>query len=41
MIDIIYVAGSVAFFALMVGYVAACERLGRTQEIEERDHESR
>ena len=29
MIDLIYVLGTVAFFALMLGYVAACERLGR------------
>ena len=28
MLDILYILGSVAFFALMLGYVAACERLG-------------
>jgi hypothetical protein len=29
MIDLIYVAGTVGFFALMLLYVRACERLGR------------
>ncbi len=29
MIDLIYVAGTIAFFALMLLYVRACERLGR------------
>ena len=29
MIDIVYILGTVAFFALMLLYVRACERLGR------------
>lgn len=29
MIDLLYVAGVVTFFALMFAYVAACARLGR------------
>jgi hypothetical protein len=29
MIDLIYVLATVAFFALMLIYVRACERLGR------------
>lgn len=29
MIDFLYIAGTIAFFALMLGYVAACERLGK------------
>jgi hypothetical protein len=29
MIDFIYVAGTVGFFALMLVYVRACEHLGR------------
>ena len=29
MIDIAYLAGTVLFFALMLGYTRACERLGR------------
>lgn len=29
MIDLIYVATTVAFFVLMIGYVRGCERLGR------------
>ncbi|HEY5491126.1 MAG TPA: hypothetical protein VIK25_08010 [Gemmatimonadaceae bacterium] len=34
MIDLAYLAGSVLFFALMLGYVRACERLGRTSSAE-------
>jgi hypothetical protein len=29
MLDIVYVLGTVVFFALMLGYVRACARLGR------------
>jgi hypothetical protein len=29
MVDLIYVAATCAFFALMLGYVAACDHLGR------------
>ena len=29
MIDVLYVLGSVGFFALMLAYVRGCERLGR------------
>ena len=29
MIDLVYIVGTVAFFALMLLYVRACERLGR------------
>jgi hypothetical protein len=29
MMDAVYVVGTLAFFALMLGYVRACERLGR------------
>jgi len=36
-IDIVYVAAAVAFFALMVAYVAACQRLGRGENAEERN----
>jgi len=27
--DIAYIVGTIAFFALMLAYVAGCERLGR------------
>ncbi|MGE0443374.1 MAG: hypothetical protein AB7L66_08600 [Gemmatimonadales bacterium] len=27
--DLLYLLGTVGFFALMAGYVKACERLGR------------
>ena len=29
MLDLIYILGTVAFFALMLLYVRACERIGR------------
>jgi hypothetical protein len=29
MLDLLYVLGSVGFFALMIGYVRGCESLGR------------
>ena len=28
-LDLVYVAVTVAFFALMIAYVSGCERLGR------------
>lgn len=34
MIDLVYVAVTVLFFALMLVYVAACERLGRSGDVE-------
>lgn len=34
MIDLAYVAGSVAFFALMLAYVRGCELLGRISAAE-------
>jgi hypothetical protein len=36
MIDIVYVLATLAFFALMIAYVAACARLGELPA-EERD----
>jgi len=33
-IDFAYLAGTVLFFALMLGYVRACERLGRASVAE-------
>jgi hypothetical protein len=32
MIDIIYIAGTIVFFALMIVYVAACDRFGRSHD---------
>ncbi len=32
MLDILYVIGTLAFFALMLVYVVGCERLGRPHE---------
>lgn len=34
MIDVLYVLATVFFFALMLGYAAACDRLGRTADVE-------
>jgi hypothetical protein len=31
--DLLYLLGTVAFFALMLGFVGACERLGRRGEV--------
>lgn len=32
MIDLLYIAGTFAFFALMLGYVSFCKRIGRADE---------
>lgn len=32
MTDLLYLAGTVAFFALMLGYTAFCDRLGRASD---------
>ncbi len=34
MLDFLYLAGAVAFFALMLAYVAGCERLGRSDDLD-------
>jgi hypothetical protein len=34
MIDLVYVLATVAFFALMMLYVAACDRIGRSADVE-------
>jgi hypothetical protein len=34
--DIAYIALTLGFFALMIAYVRACERLGKRQDSEER-----
>lgn len=36
MLDILYVLGTIAFFALMLAYVAGCARLGRDDTPEQR-----
>ena len=36
MLDVLYVIGSVAFFALMLAYIRACEGLGHDTKHEER-----
>ena len=41
MIDLIYIATTVAFFALMLAYVAACRRLGRAGSAEQAGREGR
>jgi hypothetical protein len=32
MYDLLYIAGTIAFFALMLAYVAGCESLGRNSD---------
>jgi hypothetical protein len=34
MIDIVYIATTVVFFALMIAYVAGCDRLGRHADVD-------
>ena len=34
MIDFVYVVATILFFALMIVYVAACDRLGRAADVE-------
>ena len=34
MIDLLYLAGTVAFFALMLAYVGFCERIGRAAAVD-------
>lgn len=41
MIDLIYVLTTVLFFASMVAYVAACDRLGRNADVERAGKEQR
>lgn len=36
MLDVVYVALTLVFFALMLAYVRACEKLGRRHDSEER-----
>jgi len=35
-LDVAYIALTLAFFALMLGYVRGCDALGRRQDREER-----
>jgi hypothetical protein len=39
MIDIVYVAGTILFFALMLLYVEGCDRLGRVADVERAPNE--
>jgi hypothetical protein len=34
MIDILYVATTLVFFALMIAYVGTCDRLGRKADVD-------
>jgi hypothetical protein len=34
MIDALYVAGTILFFALMILYAQGCDRLGRAADVE-------
>jgi hypothetical protein len=35
MLDFLYVAGTIAFFGLMIAYVRACESLGARHDADE------
>lgn len=35
MIDLLYIAATIAFFALMVAYIAACAKLGSENDREQ------
>lgn len=37
MVDLLYMAGTVAFFALMVLYVVGCDVIGRQADVERAD----
>jgi hypothetical protein len=39
MIDIVYIAATILFFALMISYVSACDRLGRKADVEQAGEE--
>ena len=39
--DVLYVAGTVGFFALMLAYVAACAKVGRSIESEDAADDAR
>jgi hypothetical protein len=41
MIDLLYVVGAVLFFALMLAYAAACNRLGRAADVRQAREEAR
>jgi len=40
MLDVVYVAATLLFFALMGAYVVACDRLGRTGDAERRPEDT-
>jgi hypothetical protein len=40
MIDAVYVAATILFFALMILYVAGCDRLGRAADVERAPEET-
>lgn len=41
MLDVLYILGTVAFFVLMLAYVAGCRRLGAASRAEGAKPESR
>lgn len=41
MFDLLYVVGTFAFFGLMLAYVAACARLGRSTDESSQPSETR
>ncbi|MES2178847.1 MAG: hypothetical protein V4550_13380 [Gemmatimonadota bacterium] len=41
MIDLLYVLGTIGFFALMLAYVTFCERLARPEPVSDKSPEAR
>ena len=41
MIDAAYLIGTVLFFALMIAYAAACDRLGQSADVERPEEDVR
>ena len=41
MLDLVYVLGTVAFFGLMLLYIAGCHRLGRAADVERGSEEGK
>jgi hypothetical protein len=41
MLDLLYILGTIGFFALMIGYVSFCERIGRSDDARAMSSETR
>jgi hypothetical protein len=41
MLDLLYILGTIGFFALMLAYVSFCERIGRSDDAKATTSETR